>query len=308
MGAGKDRVSMRIGYPCSNRSLDVSAARTFRLASYTPERLIETVEANLLALRTILGWNVDHGILFFRISSTTVPFASHPIMDVDWQSIFAPALAELGEMINAHDMRINMHPGQYTLLNAPKPEVVQQSIAELQYHAELLDLLRLDHTHKIQIHTGGVYGDKVAASERFVETYAALPDQIRRRLVIENDERQYSLADNLYIHERTGIPLLFDVFHHSIFNDGETLGEALGLVIPAWKGQGRAMVDYSSQDATKQAGAHTAAIDLDDFATVLPDLLARDPDLMLEIKDKEASVLRAMEYIEEWSPSGVGVG
>ncbi|HEV2072356.1 MAG TPA: hypothetical protein VGR29_01825, partial [Thermomicrobiales bacterium] len=157
---------MRIGYPCSNRSLDVSAARTFRLASYTPERLIETVEANLLALRTILEWNVDHGILFFRISSTTVPFASHPIMDVDWQSICAPRLAELGELINAHDMRINMHPGQYTLLNAPKPEVVQQSIAELRYHAELLDLLGLDHTHKIQIHTGGVYGDKVAASER----------------------------------------------------------------------------------------------------------------------------------------------
>jgi UV DNA damage endonuclease len=299
---------MRIGYPCSNRSLDVSAARTFRLASYTPERLIETVEANLLALRTILEWNVGHGILFFRISSTTVPFVSHPIMDVDWQRIFAPTLAEFGELINAYDMRINMHPGQYTLLNAPKPEVVQQSIAELRYHAELLDLLGLDHTHKIQIHTGGVYGDKVAASERFVETYAALPEQIRRRLVIENDERQYSLRDNLYIHERTGTPLLFDVFHHSIFNNGETLEEALDLVIPTWKGQGRAMVDYSSQDAAKQAGAHTAAIDLDGFATVLPELLARDPDLTLEIKDKEASVLRAMEYVDEWSSSRVGVG
>ena len=299
---------MRIGYPCSNRSLDVSAARTFRLASYTPERLIETVEANLSTLRTILEWNASHGILFFRISSTTVPFASHPIMDVDWQRIFAPTLAELGEMINAYDMRINMHPGQYTLLNAPKPEVVQQSIAELRYHAELLDLLDLDHTHKIQIHTGGVYGDKMAASERFVETYAAVPDQIRRRLVIENDERQFSLGDNLSIHERTGIPLLFDVFHHSIFNNGETFAEALDLVVPTWEGHGRAMVDYSSQDAPKQAGAHTPSIDLHDFALVLPDLLERNPDVMLEIKDKEASALRAMEYVDEWSSSRVGVG
>lgn len=291
---------MRIGYPCSNRSVEVSAARTFRLASYTPERLIETVEANLAALRTILEWNVDHDILFFRISSTTVPFASHPVMTVDWQRHFEPVFGEIGELIRKHDMRINMHPGQYTLLNALKPDVVQVSISELNYHAELLDLLGLDHTHKIQIHTGGVYGDKDAAIDRFAETYAALPEHIRRRLVIENDERQYSLADNLRIHERTGIPLLFDTFHHSIFNEGETLAEALDLVIPTWDGHGRAMIDYSSQDPVKQPGAHTAGIDLEDFGRVLPDLLPHDPDLMLEIKDKEASALKAMAFVGQW--------
>lgn len=293
---------MRIGYPCSNRTLDVSAARTFRLASYTPERLIETVEANLNALRAILEWNVRHDIFFFRISSTTVPFASHPVMTVDWQRIFAPMVADIGELITAHDMRINMHPGQYTLLNAPKPEVVERSIAELRYHAGLLDLLGLDNTHKIQIHTGGVYGDKDAAIDRFAATFAELPDQIQRRLAIENDERQYSLADNLRIHERTGIPLIFDMFHHSIFNNGESLDEALDLVIPTWQGHGRAMVDYSSHDPSKQVGAHTAGIDLEDFADVLPDLMAHedDIDLMLEIKDKEASVLGAMGFVAEW--------
>jgi UV DNA damage endonuclease len=299
---------MRIGYPCSNRSLDVSAARTFRLASYTPERLIETVDANLAALRTILDWNVEHGILFFRISSTTVPFASHPVMTVEWQRIFEPVLGEIGALIRKHDMRINMHPGQYTLLNALKPEVVNVSIAELTYHAELLDLLGLDHTHKIQIHTGGVYGDKDAAIDRFAETYAVLPERIRRRLVIENDERQFSLGDNLRIHERTGIPLLFDTFHHSIFNAGETLSEALELVIPTWEGHGRAMIDYSSQDPAKQLGAHTAGIDLEDFGEVLPDLLPHQPDLMLEIKDKEASALRAMEFVAGWTAAEARAG
>lgn len=291
---------MRIGYPCSNLTVGTSAAKTFRLASYTPERLIETVEANLSALRTILEWNIDNDILFFRISSTTVPFASHPVMTVDWQRIFEPVLGEIGELIRDHDMRINMHPGQYTLLNALKPDVVQASISELTYHAELLDLLGLGHTNKIQIHTGGVYGDKDAASDRFAETYADLPESIRRRLVIENDERQYSLADNLRIHERTGIPLLFDTFHHSIFNEGETLAEAMALVVPTWEGHGQPMIDYSSQNPEKQSGAHTASIDLDDFAEVFPDLLPHDPDLMLEIKDKEASALRAMDFVATW--------
>lgn len=145
---------MRIGYPCSNLTLRESASRTFRLASYSEERLVEIVDANLDALQRYLQWNAEHGIDFFRISSGTVPFASHPVMTFDWQSHFAGRFEEIGRFIADHDMRINVHPGQYTLLNAVKDDVVRASVAELAYHADLLDALGLDHTHKIQIHTG----------------------------------------------------------------------------------------------------------------------------------------------------------
>jgi UV DNA damage endonuclease len=304
---------MRIGYPCSNLTLRESASRTFRLASYSEERLVEIVDANLDALERYLRWNADHGIGFFRISSGTIPFASHPVMTFDWRSHYADRFAEIGRLIAAHDVRINVHPGQYTLLNAVDEAVVARSVAELAYHAELLDALRLDHTHKIQIHTGGVYGDKPAASTRFVNQYNQLPEAIRRRLAIENDERQYGLADNLAIHRESGVPLIFDVFHHRLFNEGESLSEALDAVIPTWAGHGPAMIDYSSQNPEKQAGAHTVSIDLDDFGPVLDELAGRDVDLMLEIKDKEASVLRALELVRQRAPSmlagtGVAVG
>ncbi len=302
---------MRIGYPCSNLTLRESASRTFRLASYSEERLVEIVDANLNALQGYLQWNADHGIGFFRISSGTIPFASHPIMTFDWQAYYAGRFAEMGRFIANHDMRINVHPGQYTLLNAVKDDVVVASIAELAYHADLLDALGLDHTHKIQIHIGGVYGDKPAASARFVEVYQLLPESIRRRLAIENDERQYNLADNLAFHRECGVPVLFDVFHHRLFNEGETLAEALDAVIPTWQGHGPAMIDYSSQNPEKQAGAHTVSIDLDDFEPVLDELIGRDVDLMLEIKDKEHSVLRALDLVRERAPSllaGAGIG
>lgn len=290
---------MRIGYPCSNLTLRQTASRTFRLASYSEERLVEVVDANLTALEGYLNWNAAHGIGFFRISSDTIPFASHPVMTFDWQAHYAGRFAQIGQLIAQYDMRINVHPGQYTLLNAEKEDVVERSIAELAYHADLLDAFGLDHTHKIQIHTGGIYGDKPAASARFVEVYRQSPEAIRRRLVIENDERQFSLADNLAIHAACGVPLLFDVFHHRIFNNGESLAEALDAAIPTWNGHGPAMVDYSSQNPEKQAGAHTISIDLDDFGPVLDELIGRDVDLMLEIKDKEASVLKAMAFVEE---------
>jgi UV DNA damage endonuclease len=290
---------MRIGYACVNGAVNESASRTFRLASFSDDRAIETIASNLRVLRNILEWNLEHGILYYRISSGTIPLASHPKMTFDWKTHFADDLREIGEFINRNAMRTNVHPGQYTLINSIRPEVVQASILELQYHADLMDLMGLDDTHKIQLHTGGVYGDKDAATDRFVETYATLDESIRRRLVIENEERHFNLADNIRIHERTSIPLLFDIFHHRLYNSGESLEEALDLVQPTWQGHGPAMLDYSSQDPDKRFGAHTPSIDLDDFAPVLDILHGRDVDLMLEIKDKEQSALIANRFMAE---------
>lgn len=285
---------IRIGYACSNLSLRPTAARTFKLSSYSDARLIETVEENLTALESYLAWNAAHDIFFFRISSDTIPFASHPVMTVDWQWHFAGRLAAIGAFVTAHHMRIGVHPGQYTLLNSDRPDVIERSIAELVYHADLLDRMGLDHTHKIQIHVGGVYGNKASASTRFIETYARLPEPVRQRLVIENDERQYNLADAIRIHEATGIPVLLDVLHHRLFNEGESLAVALDLALPTWSGHGPPMIDYSSQHPDRQRGAHALSIDLDDFLPVVAAIGDRTADIMLEIKDKEASALRAM--------------
>lgn len=286
---------MNIGYPCSNLSVDCSTARTFRLASWSPERLIETVNANLDCLERVLAWNAEHGIAFFRISSATIPFASHPVMTVDWQREFAGRFAAIGQMVREHGMRINTHPGQYVLINSPREDVVERSVAELIYHAEMFDAIGLDDTAKIQIHTGGIYGDKPAAIDAFVARYAALPEIVRRRLVIENDERQYTLSDNLTIHERTGIPVLLDVFHHRLLNSGESLDAAIDGFMPTWDDHGLPMMDYSTQDPEKQTGAHTRSIDLDDFAGVLAEIGDREVDIMLEIKDKEHSALAARD-------------
>jgi UV DNA damage endonuclease len=293
--------TMNIGYPCSNLTIASRASRTFRLASYSPEKFIETARLNLEALMEIVEWNLEHDIRYFRISSGTIPFASHPVMSVQWQDVFRDELAELGTFIMANGMRVNVHPGQYILLNSPKPDVVERSIAELLYTTELLDLMGLDDTHKMQIHTGGVYGDRDAATRRFIDTHTSLPERIRARLVIENDERLFSLHDNLRIHESTGVPLLFDTFHHSIFNHGESLQEAFDLAFPTWAGHGVPMMDYSSQHSERQPGAHAMSIDLDDFATVIDAIGDREVDIMLEIKDKEQSVLRAREWLSQRS-------
>jgi UV DNA damage endonuclease len=294
------RSRMKIGYPCINTVLDCSSARTFRLASYSERRLIETVAANLACLERIIDYNKTRNILFFRITSDLVPFASHPICKTDWVKFFRSDFENIGKKIRGYNMRVSMHPDQFVLLNSPKREVVHNSIAELEYHAKVLNLMNLDRSAKIQIHVGGVYGEKKMAVSRFIDEFRKLSSDIRLRLVIENDERLYSLSDCLSIHYVTNIPILLDVFHHSILDGGITFSDSLDLSRSTWTEEdGIPIVDYSTQEKGTRKGRHAQTIDLDHFNSFLMKSRPYDFDIMLEIKDKEKSAEAAISVANQ---------
>lgn len=286
---------MKIGYPCQNWTLGCNAAKTFRLASYSEERLIETVQNNLDCLQKILEWNVERNILFFRITSDLVPFASHPICAFDWQHHFKEQFQRIGEYIRSNNIRISMHPDQFVLINSPKAEIVENSIRELEYHAEVLDLMGELSDAKIQIHVGGLYADRDEAIKRFCINFTKLSNNIKRRLVIENDDRLFAAQDCLEIHNTVGIPILFDTFHHEILNHGESMRDAVKRVGETWKKEdGIPMIDYSSQNSEGKRGKHTDQIDLDHFHMIMSQLEGLEFDVMFEIKDKEKSVMKVL--------------
>jgi len=285
---------LKIGYPCINRSIGCSANRTFRLASYSEERLHATAESNIACLARVLAWNAENGILFFRITSGLVPFASHPVCTADWGERFSGAFRTLGRFIEESGIRISMHPDQFIVLNALDPDVVRRSTAELAYHARVLDLMGLPDSAKIQLHVGGVYGNREESIRRFVRVYGSLDPAIRRRLVVENDDSRFTAADCLAIHELTGMPVLFDVFHHTCNNRGEGIPEMVQRTQETWDADdGIMMVDYSTQHPEKRPGSHADRINTEDFVRFLEVSRPFDMDIMLEIKDKEKSALAA---------------
>jgi len=288
---------MRIGYPCINWTIGCKGDRTFRLKSYSEQRLRMTVEGNLGCLYRILQFNVRHDILFFRITSDLIPFASHPVNKSDWEERFRPKFEEIGDFISKHNVRISMHPDQFTLINSIDKGVFNRSYSELAYHSRILDLMKLDSSAKIQVHVGGVYGDKMKGMERFVRRFFQLEDWIRRRLVIENDDRLFNLRDCIRISRETQLPVLFDVFHHRINGKGETVNKAICLSSKTWneKKDGAPMVDYSSQRIGGSARQHAESIDLCRFEDFLKETFPVDFDVMLEIKDKEKSALKAVK-------------
>jgi UV DNA damage endonuclease len=296
---------MKIGYPCMNNSVGCSPARTFRLKSYNEKILVEKISQNLACLYKILKFNAHHKIFFFRITSDLIPFASHPVCQFNWQEQFKDKFHDLGQFIKTHNMRISMHPDQFTLINSPRDEIFQNSIKELEYHYQVLELMELDQGAKIQIHVGGVYNDKPASIKRFIHRYHLLSDSIRSRLVIENDDKSFALKDCLIIHQATKIPILFDVFHHQLLNYGESITVALKLTSKTWqKRDTRPMIDYSSKKPGSKKGSHAETLDLDEFQHFIKAAKSFDFDfdLMLEIKDKEKSALRALEYLNKTYP------
>jgi|SRR5665647_98658 len=289
---------MRIGYPCINRTIDCTANSTFRLKSYSETRLKDSIKNNLTCLRKILQFNLERKLLFFRISSDLVPFASHPINRFNWQKYFQEDFELIGEFIIKNRMRISMHPDQFTLINSLKEEIFERSKKELKYHVEILDLMKLDASAKVQIHVGGVYGDKKGSIGRFVTRFNELDGLIVRRLVIENDDKLYDLNDCVKINEQIQIPILLDIFHHRLNNSSnQSNQECFELAVKTWseKRDGIPMVDYSSQKIDGSPRQHAETIDIEDFDLFLKQTKPFDFDVMLEIKDKEKSAMKAVE-------------
>ncbi len=289
---------MKIGYPCINRSIGCSSNKKFRLANFTEEKFNETVTNNLNCLNKIIDYNVEHKMLFLRISSETIPFASHEICNLDWKKIFKNELENIGMKLKEKKFRVSMHPGQFTLLNSPNEKIVEKSLAELEYHADFLNAMGLDNTAKIQIHVGGVYGDKDSAIKRFISTFGIASNKIKSRLAIENDDYHYSVKDCLRINKKTKIPIILDNLHLECLNDGESLIEAYDMIKTTWSEEdGIPMLDYSSQEKDARIGKHTEHLDPDHFKKFIDIMHNQEFDLMFEIKDKERSVLEAQRII-----------
>jgi UV DNA damage endonuclease len=262
--------------------------------------LTEIVATNLAALDRILDYNAHNKIRMFRISSDIIPFGSNKAITFPWQKLFAKELQALGKKARAYDIRLSMHPGQYTVLNSPHSHVVENAIRDLEHHCDFLDALKMDSTCKIILHVGGIYGDKPAAIERFKDQYKKLERRIKHRLIIENDDTCYNAEDVLSIGHELSIPVVFDTLHHAI-NPSPTLKTPIAWIADCattWmKQDGDQKIHYSQQAHDKRPGSHSETIELPAFLNFFKTLSSRNLDIMLEVKDKNISALKCLQVL-----------
>lgn len=288
---------MNIGYVSIIMSEPGLKMKSCILKNASEDNLIKLIKYNLEMLDKIFDYNFKHDIFVFRISSGFIPFASHPINKVDWCKMFKKEFLTLGKKAKKYGIRLSMHPGQYTTLTSPNKDVVKKSIWDLKYQTGVLDCMGLDSKNKIILHIGGKYEDKQQSMERFIKEYKKLPKNIKNRLVIENDDRNYTAEDVLYISSKADIPVLFDYFHHLLNHEGEDLNtiEILKKCMKTWKKDkdGIPKVHYSQQAIGKKSGSHSLTIDVSEFLRFY-NTLPCNVDIMLEVKDKDISALKCI--------------
>lgn len=292
---------MKIGYACIPLTINAKTTKKLTLKSFSEESFLCTVEHNLTNLKKILENNNKHNIKMFRISSDIIPLSSHEINNIPWQNHFESQLKSIGKYIKDNNMRVSMHPGQYTVLNSINEKVVISSIKELQYHGDFLDSLDIDSSHKIILHVGGVYGDKENAVLRFIKNYKKLPNSIKNRLVIENDEKNFSVKDVLFISQEANIPVVFDNLHNECSSEkASSIAHIMTEVKKTWtEKDGQMKVHYSQQNINKKPGAHSYTINTDEFLKYYNLVKGFNPDIMLEVKDKDISAIKCNYIIQE---------
>lgn len=286
---------MNVGFACLSIGVYQNDYKTIRKDNITDDKLIEIIQYNLDSLENIIDYNIKNNIKLFRISSDLIPFGSSPLNSLEWWEIFKDKFDLIAEKIKKYHIRVSMHPGQYTVLNSPYEEVVDRSINDLIYHAKVLEALKTDSTSKIILHIGGVYGDKLTAKKRFITNYLRLPQNVKNRLVIENDERSYHILDVLEISETANIPVIFDNLHHKINPPKihKTDQEWINLCKHTFhETDGIQKVHYSEQDPLKQTGAHSKTINPESFLKWFKSIDRQDIDIMLEVKDKNVSAIK----------------
>jgi UV DNA damage endonuclease len=289
---------IRFGLCCVFHSAPIKFRRTTaKHLSSKPRKeqlrlLADVCRANALALEQALLFCREHGIGAFRINSQILPLKTHPEVGYDMKDL--PAGAEIvkrfrrcGRLSREHDIRTTFHPDQFIVLNSPDSEVVQRSVADLCYQAEVAQWVNAD---VINLHGGGVYGDKKSALERLTRNIQILPKAVRQRLTLENDDRSFTPADLLPVCRQTGTPLVYDAHHHRCLPDGLSVEEATQAALATWNREplfhlSSPLNGWKSGDARP----HHDFIDPADFPCEWKNL---NITLEVEAKAKEEAILK----------------
>jgi len=207
------------------------------------------LRVSLEYLHAIFDYLAKHRIDMYRMSSDLAPYASHPDMP-QFHGMIAEADAELraaGRRARELGLRLSFHPSQFVVLNSPDPELVRKSIWDLSLQSEMLDRMELGPEAVVVIHVGGTYGAIQESRQRWVETWGKLPEHVRRRLVLEHDDLRFSAADVLWIHEHTGVRLIFDYQHFWCLNpEGLDMRETLERILRTWPEGTRPKIHFST--------------------------------------------------------------
>ena len=301
-------MKIRFGYVANALGLwDASPSKTLTFARYSSlpederlEKLKSITAQNLHHTKRILYYNIAHEIELYRLSSSLVPLATHPEVMWDFYTPFQKEWEELGQIIQKYNLRVSFHPNQFTLFTSPKEEITMNAVKDMEYHFNMLKAMNVLHQGLINIHIGGAYGDKTTSLNRFHTNLKQLPQQIKKHMTLENDDKTYNVEETLVTCEKESIPMVLDYHHYMANKEEDDLPLYLQRIFNTW--ETTSFVPKVHISSPKSEDAFRSHADFVSLEFILPFLklvkeLNQDFDIMIEAKQKNLAMHRLVEEI-----------
>ena len=298
---------VQLGLCCLNISLrskktPIFSSRSVQLKTLESKGvdfLKEKIIQNLKDTLRLMDWNEENGIKVFRLSSDLFPHMSNskaPSYDFEFAK---ELLEEIGNKSKTLNQRLTFHPGQYNVIGANSKTVLENTIRDLKYHADVLDLMGLDNNSVMVIHAGGIYGDKKKTKERWCKQYNTLPENVKNRLVLENCENNFSIEDCLEVSEIVNIPVVFDTHHFECYKllhkeeEFQNPNYYIPKILKTWERRNIKPKFHVSEQGTGRIGHHSDFIEtIPDYLLEIPEKFNLEIDIMIEAKMKELAIFK----------------
>ena len=297
-------MKIRLGYVAISKVIENTTSKTITYTNFKKDKNIEKIynliNNNLNALEEILNYNIKNNIHFYRLTSKLIPLATHKDVEFDYITPFKQKFNKLGKIIKNNNLRIDLHPDQFAVLNSVNKEVVENTIKILEYHYKILDALNIKDK-VIILHVGGNNFGKEKSITRFINNFNKLPEYLKQCIVIENDDKIFNIKDTLYISKKLNIPMVLDYHHYLCNNDGEKIEDYIEDIFNTWHKK-TPKIHFSSPKSNlkKEFRAHHDYINLYTFIEFIEKIkfVNEDFDIMIEAKAKDDALYRLVRGLK----------
>ena len=297
---------IRLGYVSLSKTLDdITTSHTISYSNYLKElekenKLDKIIRLNLESLDKIIDYNIKNNIHFYRLTSNLIPLATMEEIDFDYIDKYKKEYQKIGQKINKYDMRVDMHPDQFTVLNSTKKEVIDNTLEILKYHYNILNVLNIKHKYLI-VHIGSNVFGKEASISRFINNFNKLPQYLKEIITVENDDKIFNIVDTLNLCEKLNIPMTLDYHHHICNNNGINIDAYYQKIFSTWKNINPKVHFSSPKNKTKKdIRSHHDYINHDDFISFIESIkhLNFNIDIMIEAKAKDEALFRLIRLLK----------
>lgn len=298
-------MQIRLGYVAISKTLtNVTSSSTLSYTNYLNNKDIDKINkviiSNLEGLEKIIDYNISNNIHFYRLTSKLIPLATMKNVEFDYIDKYKEYYKKISIKINNSNMRVDLHPDQFAVLNSTKKEVVENTFEILNYHRNILKALKIKNPI-ILLHIGSSVLGKDNSIKRFINNFNKLDEEIKNMIAIENDDKVFNIKDVLELCETLKVPFVLDYHHYLCNNEGENIEDYLERIFKTWKKE-KPKIHFSSPKSNlkKEFRSHSEYINSDDFINFI-NILKRiniDVDIMLEAKGKDEALFRLVRELK----------